>query len=137
MTRSIINPSDLARPVGFSHGIAVTGGALLFLAGQTALDKEGRIVAPGDIAGQYRQVMSNLREVVTAAGGEMVDIVKLTIFVADRDDYRAHLKALGQIHKEFFGSYYPAMALLEVSRFFEDGVLLEIEGMAVMQGEGL
>ncbi|MDQ6692832.1 MAG: RidA family protein [Chloroflexota bacterium] len=136
MGKSIINPPALVRPVGFSHGITTTGGKLLFLAGQTALDAEGQLVAPGDIVGQYWQVLSNLREVVVAAGGTMPDIVKLTIFVGDRDLYCAHLKSLGQVHKEFFGGYYPAMALLEIARFFEDGVLLEIEGIAVIgQGE--
>lgn len=129
--KQIINPDTLARPVGFSHGIAASG-RMLFLAGQTAMDAQGKIVAQGDVVGQYRQVLHNLREVARAAGGEMSDIVKLTIFVQSRDDYKAHLKELGQVHKEFFGSYYPAMALLEVSRFFDGGVLVEIEGIAVL-----
>jgi enamine deaminase RidA (YjgF/YER057c/UK114 family) len=122
----------LARPVGFSHGIMTTGGRILFLAGQTALDAEGRLVAPGDIVGQYRQVLTNLWTVVGSVGGLMDDIMKVTIFVKDRDDYKAHLKELGVVHKEFFGSHYPATALLEVSRFFDDGVLVEIEGIAVL-----
>ena len=129
--RVLINPASLPRPVGFTHGILATGYRTLYLAGQTALDAEGSLVAPGDIVGQYRQVLSNLRAVVDAAGGEMANIVKMTIFVQDRDDYKAHLKELGEIHKEFFGSHYPATALLEVSRFFDDGVLVEIEGIAV------
>ncbi len=128
---TIVNPESLAHPVGFSHGIAASG-RMLFLAGQTAMDTQGKIVAQGDIVGQYRQVLHNLREVVRAAGGEMADIVKLTIFVQNRDDYKAHLKELGQTHREFFDSYYPAMALLEVSRFFDEGVLVEIEGIAVL-----
>jgi enamine deaminase RidA (YjgF/YER057c/UK114 family) len=128
----IINPSTLARPIGFNHGLLTSGGRILFLAGQTALDAEGRLVAAGDIVAQYRQVLANLQSVVEATGGEMTDIVKMTIFVKDRDDYKAHLKELGVVHKEFFGSHYPATALLEVSRFFDDGVLVEIEGIAVL-----
>lgn len=128
----IITSESLARPLGFSHGILVEGGHLLFLAGQTALDADGKLVAPGDVVGQYRQVLENLRAVVEAAGGEMDDIVKMTIFVGDRDDYKARLKKLGKVHREFFGAYYPATALVEVSRFFEDGVLVEIEGIAVL-----
>jgi enamine deaminase RidA (YjgF/YER057c/UK114 family) len=62
----------------------------------------------------------------------MEDIVKMTIFVKDRDDYRAHLKELGNVHKVFFGSYYPAMALLEISRFFDNEAMIEIEGIAVI-----
>jgi enamine deaminase RidA (YjgF/YER057c/UK114 family) len=131
-SRELINPPTLAKPVGFSHGILTTGGRTLYLAGQTALDANGNLVAPGDVVGQYRQVLANLWAVVAAAGGLMDDIVKMTIFVQDRDDYKGHLKELGEVHKEFFGSHYPAIALLEVSRFFDDGVLVEIEGIAVI-----
>ena len=106
---------------------------MLFLAGQTALDNEGHIVAPGDVVEQYRQVLGNLKAVVEEAGGEMTDIVKMTIFVRDRDDYKAHLKELGKVHKEFFGAYYPATALLEISRLFDDEALVEIEGIAVIK----
>lgn len=132
MEKEIINPSSLARPVGFSHGIAVTGGRLLFLAGQTGSDADGHIIAPGDIVAQYEQIMRNLQVVVETAGGKMQDITKLNIFVRDRDTYLAHLKQLGQAHRSFFGAYYPAMALFEISRFFQDEALIEIEGMAVI-----
>ena len=132
MEKTIINPFGLARPRGFSHGILVTGGSLLFLAGQTGSDAEGRIVAPGDLVAQYEHALRNLNLVIEAAGGKMQDIVKINIFVRDRDDYLAHLKPLGTIHKSFFGNYYPATALFEISRFFQDEALIEIEGMAVI-----
>ncbi|HUS17726.1 MAG TPA: RidA family protein [Chloroflexia bacterium] len=133
--RVIVNPGELGRPVGFSHGVLVPAGRLLFLAGQTGTDAAGRLVAPDDLPGQFTQVLRNLQAVVTAAGGAMPDIVQTTIFVQDRDLYRTHLKELGRIHKSFFGSYYPATALVEVARFFEDGVLIEIQGMAVIRAE--
>ncbi|HEU0001477.1 MAG TPA: RidA family protein [Ktedonobacteraceae bacterium] len=133
MEKEIINPSSLAQPTGFSHGIAVTGGRLLFLAGQTGSDAEGHIVAPGNIVAQYEQIMRNFQVVVEAAGGKMQDITKLNIFVRDRDTYLVHLKQLGQVHRSFFGAYYPAMALFEISRFFQDEALIEIEGMAVVE----
>ncbi len=132
MGKDIINPPTLARPSGFSHGILVTGGRLLFLAGQTGSDVEGRIVAPGDLVAQYEQVLRNLKTVVEAAGGTMQDITKINIFVRDRNDYHAQLKALGKVHRSFFGKYYPATALFEISRFFQDEALIEIEGLAVI-----
>jgi enamine deaminase RidA (YjgF/YER057c/UK114 family) len=132
MEKEIINPSSLARPVGFSHAIATSGGRLLFLAGQTGSDTEGRIIAPGNIVAQYEHILHTFQVVVEAAGGKMQDITKLNIFVRDRDDYLAHLKQLGQAHRSFFGAYYPAMALFEISRFFQDDALIEIEGMAVV-----
>jgi len=136
MQKTIINPPTLARPSGFSHGIVVTGGRLLFLAGQTASDTEGTIVAPGNLVAQYEQILQNLKTVVEAVGGTMQNIVKITIFVSDRDDYLAHLKPLGKIHQAFFGNYYPATALLEISRFFQDEAMIEIEGLAVL-GENM
>ncbi len=132
MKKTIINPPELPRPRGFSHGILVTGGRLLFLAGQTGSDTAGRIIAPGDLVAQYERTLHNLKTVVEAAGGNMQDIVKITIFVRDRDDYLAHLKPLGQVHRSFFGDYYPATALFEVSRFFQDDALVEIEGLAML-----
>lgn len=132
MDREILNPSSLAHPSGFSYGVLTTGGRLLFLAGQTASDADGQIVALGDLVAQYEQVLRNLQTVVTVAGGTMQDIVKITIFISNRDDYRAHLKPLGQVHRAYFGSHYPATALFEISRFFQDGALIEIEGIAVL-----
>jgi enamine deaminase RidA (YjgF/YER057c/UK114 family) len=132
MDKTIINPPTLAHPIGFSHGILVKGGRLLFLAGQTGSNAEGRIIAPGNLVVQYEQTLRNLQTVVEAAGGKMQDITKLNIFVRDRDDYLAHLKSLGVVHRTFFGAYYPAMALFEVSRFFQDETLVEIEGLAVI-----
>ncbi len=133
MGKTIINPPILARPRGFSHGVLVSGGQLLFLAGQTGSDAEGNILAPGDLVAQYEQVLRNLKAVVEAAGGEMQDIVKINIFVRNRDDYLAYLKPLGQVHRSFFGNYYPAAALFEISRFFQDEALIEIEGMAMLE----
>jgi enamine deaminase RidA (YjgF/YER057c/UK114 family) len=132
MKKTIINPPTLAAPKGFNHGIMVSGGRLLFLAGQDASDSEGRIVAPGDLLAQFEQVLRNLRAVVEGAGGAMPDIVKLNIFVADRDAYRANRKPLGNIFRDYFGDYYPTMALFEVSNFYQDEALIEMEGFAVI-----
>jgi enamine deaminase RidA (YjgF/YER057c/UK114 family) len=135
MKKTLVNPLQLAAPIGFNHGILVSGGNLLFLAGQSASDAEGNIVAPGDLVAQYEQVLLNLKTVVETAGGNIQNIVKMTIFVRDRDDYLAHLKALGKVHRSLFGTYYPAMALFEISRFYQDEALIEIEGMAVIEHE--
>ncbi|HLZ63114.1 MAG TPA: RidA family protein [Ktedonosporobacter sp.] len=132
MEKKIINPPQLARPRGFSHGILTSGGRLLFLAGQTASDAKGQIVAPGEVVAQYEQIVHNHKAVLEAAGGKLQDIVKMTIFVRDRDNYLAHLKELGWVHRRYFGDYYPATALFEISRFYQDEALIEIEGIAVL-----
>ena len=132
MEKTIVNPPTLAPAVGFSHGVLVAGGRLLFLAGQTGSNAEGQIVAPRDLVAQYERTLLNLQTVVVSAGGKMQDITKINIFVRDRDDYLAHLKPLGIVHRSFFGTYYPAMALFEVSGFFQNETLVEIEGFAVI-----
>jgi enamine deaminase RidA (YjgF/YER057c/UK114 family) len=131
MAKQLINPPQLPPPRGFNHGIVTEGGRLLFLAGQDASDENGRIIS-GDLVAQYEQVLRNLQAVVTAAGGAMQDIVKLNIFVKDLDDYRSKLRELGHVHKKYFGAYYPTMALLEISNFFQEGNLIELEGIAVI-----
>jgi enamine deaminase RidA (YjgF/YER057c/UK114 family) len=135
LDRQIINPASLARPRGYSHGILVNGGRLLFLAGQDASGPDGRITDPGDLVAQYEQVLRNLQAVLTEAGGQLQDIVKLNIFIRDRQDYRAHLKELGEVHRAYFGHYYPAMALFEISGLFQDEALIEMEGFAVLPAE--
>ena len=86
---------------------------------------------------QYLRALaqSAVRTVVEAAGGKMQDITQITIFIRDRDDYLTHLKPLGQVHRAFFGDYYPATALFEISRFFQDEALIEIEGLAVISAD--
>ncbi|NDJ33287.1 MAG: RidA family protein [Chloroflexi bacterium] len=132
MEKSIITPPQLPQPRGFNHGIVTQGGRILWLAGQDASDADGRIIGHGDLLAQYEQVLKNLQAVVQAAGGQMTDIVKLNIYTTDRALYREHLKPLGSLMKTYFGDYYPAMALFEVSSLFQDGALVEMEGVAVL-----
>lgn len=135
MTKRIVTPPSLAQPRGFSHGVVTTGGRTLWLGGQDASDAQGRIVAPDDLIAQLDQALHNIHAVVHEAGGQMTDIVKLTIFVRDRDSYRAQLPKLGAVWKAHFGDYYPALALFEVTGFFQEGALIELEGMAVIDAD--
>ncbi|HLE44632.1 MAG TPA: RidA family protein [Methylomirabilota bacterium] len=135
MPRTIVNPPRLARPSGFSHGIEARG-RLLFLAGQTAQDAEGRIVARGDLVGQFRQALSNVGAVIEAQGGTLRDLVKLTFYVLDKRDYRAKVRPIGRVYRELLGGHYPATTLVEVKALWDDDALIEIDGMAVLESEG-
>ena len=99
------------------------------------MDASGRITAPGDMVAQFSQALANLRAVVDAAGGQMSDVVKLTLFVTDKRAYRAQLKPIGEAYRAVFGRYYPAMTLVEVKSLFDDEALIEVEGMAVLPEE--
>ncbi|MBM4422351.1 MAG: RidA family protein [Chloroflexi bacterium] len=135
MPKTIVNPSSLAKPSGYSNGFMIDGGRLLVLAGQTGMDVTGRIASPGDIVAQFRQALSNLQAVIAEAGGAMTDIVKLNIFVTERDAYKTNLKPIGEVYRSFFGRHYPAMTLVEVKRLFDDEAMIEIEGWAVIGGQ--
>lgn len=132
MHKEIINPSTLAKPVGYANGIMTVNGRCLFIAGQTGMDSHGQIVAPGDITAQFQQALANIQEVVTTAGGVMTDIVKMTVYVTDKAAYQSQLKAIGAVYQHFFGKYYPAMALVEVKSLWDEAALIEIESIAVL-----
>jgi enamine deaminase RidA (YjgF/YER057c/UK114 family) len=135
MTKTIVNPPSLPKPSGYVHGIITEGGRMLFLAGQPGLDASGRIAVPGDLVAQFAQAVSNLQTVVQAAGGKLTDIVKLTIYVRDRDAYKANLKPLGAVWLSHFGRFYPAVTLVQVVDLFDDGALVEIDGIAVLHAD--
>lgn len=133
MTKRAVNPSTLSTPRGFSHAIEASGRRLLFLAGQVAFDQDGGVVGQKDLPAQFRQVMENLKTVAEAGGGTLRDIVKLTIYVLDKTLYQSNEKVIGQIYREYFGRYYPAMTLVEVQRLYDDGCMIEIDGIAVLE----
>ncbi len=128
--KELLKPSALVKPIGYSHGYVTQGGRTVYLAGQVSFDSAGRVVHVGDIVGQFGQALENLSLVMQEAGGAMTDIVKLNIFVKDKDDYKRHMKEIGAVYRDHFGNHYPAMTLVEVSSLFEDEALLEIEGIA-------
>lgn len=134
MPKTAINPPSLVKPVGYSHAFEVRGGRLLFLAGQVAFDRNGAVVGKGDVVAQFRQVCENLKTVLAAQGGTLQDVIKLTIYVLDRQGYKARSKAIGQVYREYFGRHYPAMTLVEVKGLYDAdaGCLLEIEGVAAL-----
>jgi enamine deaminase RidA (YjgF/YER057c/UK114 family) len=127
----VINPPELAKPVGFAHAVKATG-TMVFLGGQVAFDANGVVLHHGDIVGQFRQTLVNLQVAIRASGGEMTNITRLNIYVTDKHIYKAHLRELGKIYQEFFGKYYPAMSLVQVAALFEDEAMIEIEGIAVV-----
>ena len=131
---SSVRPRTLPKPAGFSYGYEVKSGRLVFVAGQVAIDAEGKIVGRGDLVAQFRQTCANIQAVMNAAGGEMTDIVKLTIYVLDVGDYKQRLRDIGVVYREYFGKHFPAMTLVGARDLFDatDGALIEIEGVAAL-----
>lgn len=131
---SAVQPRTLPKPAGFSYGYEVKRGRLVFIAGQVARDEHNAVVGPGDLVAQFRQVCRNIHTVMSAAGGDLTDIVKLTIYVLDTADYKRHLREIGGVYREHFGKHFPAMTLVGARDLFDaaDGCLIEIEGVAAL-----
>ena len=132
MTTERINPAELARPSGFSHAVAATG-RMVFLAGQTGVDRDGN-VADGGVVPQFERAMTNLLTALGAAGGLPSDLVSLTIYLTDMADYQAHARDIGAVWRRLAGTEYPAMAAVGVTRLWLPDLLVEIQGIAVVNG---
>jgi len=127
-----INPDELARPSGFSHAVAAHGGRLVFLAGQTGYQPDGRIV-DGGVVPQFERALSNLLAALRAAGGHPSNLVTLTIYTVDLEDYRAHGREIGDVWRRLCGREYPAMAAVGVARLWDTDALVEVQGAAVVE----
>jgi enamine deaminase RidA (YjgF/YER057c/UK114 family) len=126
-----INPPELAKPSGFAHAVRTTGRTTVHLAGQTAMDADGRIVDGGVVA-QFEQALGNLLTALRAAGGEPADLVSLTVYIVDLDDYQAHARDIGAVWRRLVGTDYPAMAGIGISRLWDRDALVEVQGVAAI-----
>ena len=127
---TILQPPGWARPRGFSNGIACKG-TLVFIAGQVGWTGEGKWLAR-DFAGQFRQALQNVLDVLREANGEPQHIVRLTWYVIDKQEYLDSLKGVGAAYRELMGRHYPTMAVVQVSGLVEPEARLEIEATAVI-----
>lgn len=130
MSRRIVNPPELAAPIGFAHGVLADN--VVYLGGQTALDADGRIV-DGGIVEQFVQCFSNVLATLAAAGGTPEDLVSVTIYLTDVEDYQRHGREIGRHWRAMAGSEYPALAGIGVSRLWQPEALIEIQGVAVLR----
>ncbi|SRR6266436_3644544 len=131
MSFTFINPESLGAPHGYSNGVLTEGGRLLFISGQIAWDQQQQIVS-ADLVDQFDRALANVIEVVTEAGGGPQQIVRLLIYVTDRNEYRKRLKEIGGRYRSRMGKHFPAMVLVEVAGLLEDRAQIEIEGIAVL-----
>ena len=127
----LINPPELGRHSGYSHGVKTQAGPLLFVSGQVGWDEQSKIVSP-DFTAQFSKALSNVLTVVRAAGGQPESLVRLTLYVLDRNEYIANAKNVGEAYRQQMGKHFPAMTLLEVKGLLEDGAKLELEATAAL-----
>ncbi len=129
---TLINPEGLYDPApnGYSHVASVVAGSrLVFIAGQGGETEDGTL-AP-DFRLQVRQALRNLAIAVAAAGARMSDIAKLTVLIVDHSEQR--LQVFGEELTAALGAGpKPACTLVPVPRLALDGMLFEVEAVAVL-----
>ncbi len=125
-----INPPELGTPPGYSQIVQVSSGRIIFIAGQTALDRDGNVVGKNDFAAQAEQVFRNLDIALQAAGCTAGNLVKLTVFLTDMDNLARYREA----RNRFFGLVTPpatpAVTLVEVSKLYGADFMIEIDAIA-------
>ena len=126
----ILQPPGWARAKGFANGIAARG-TLVFIAGQIGWTGQGKWEAR-DFAGQFRQALKNVIDVLAEAKGRPEHIVRLTWYVLDKQEYLGSLREVGAAYRELMGRHYPTMAVVQVGGLVEDEARLEIEATAVV-----
>ena len=127
-----LNPPELGTPPGYSQVVDVRASHIIFIAGQTALDRDGALVGRNDFAAQADQVFRNLSAALQSVGCNPSNLVKLTVFVRDM----GHLLTYREARNRFFGTVTPpaapAVTLVEVSKLYGPDFLIEIEAIAAI-----
>jgi len=132
MSHTIVQPEGWAKPKGYANGVVATG-RMLFVAGQVGWNPKSEAPEfPATFEGQFDQALSNVMDVVRAAGGSAEHIARMTVYVTDKHEYLGALKAVGAAWKKHLGRHFPAMALVEVKGLVEPGAKLEIETTAML-----
>ena len=123
------NPPGVVVPFGiFSQGVLQGDGETLHVAGQVAWDEGGEVVGKGDIVAQTRQVLENIRTIVSSVGGTMDDIVSVIVYVTELGG----LTEIHEVRSEFFSKPYPASTLVQVAGLVHSDLLIEMSAVAVI-----
>jgi enamine deaminase RidA (YjgF/YER057c/UK114 family) len=112
--------------VGYSRAVRI--GNQVFVSGTTATNSDGAIDGPGDPAKQARRCIENIQIALKELGASLLDVVRTRIYVVDIHDW----EIIGRVHGEYFGEIQPASTMVEVSRFIDSEILVEIEAEAVI-----
>jgi enamine deaminase RidA (YjgF/YER057c/UK114 family) len=127
-----INPPELGTPPGYSQIVDVTASRIIFISGQTALDRDGNLVGKNDFSAQAAQVFHNLAIALQARGCDASNLVKLTVFLTNMEN----LGAYREVRNRFFASVTPpaapAVTLVEVSKLYGPEFMIEVEAIAAV-----
>jgi enamine deaminase RidA (YjgF/YER057c/UK114 family) len=125
-----INPPELGTPPGYSQVVDVRAGRIIFIAGQTAVDRDGNVVGKNDFAAQATQVFRNLAIALEAAGCTAANLVKLTVYLTEMDNLSRYREARNAFFASVTPPAAPAVTLVEVAKLYGPDFMIEIEAIA-------
>src|SRR5256885_16169403 len=106
------NPPDLTKPTGYTHIVEVTGpNRTIYVSGQIAYDKDGKVVGAGDMKAQAEQVFKNLQVALAAAGAKFSDVVKMNSYITDM----SKVQAVRDVRARYFTETTPASTFVQVA----------------------
>jgi enamine deaminase RidA (YjgF/YER057c/UK114 family) len=127
-----INPPELGTPPGYSQVVDVRASRIVFIAGQTAVDRDGKLVGKNDFSSQAKQVFHNLNIALQSAGCTAANLVKMTVFLRDMDSLQSYRDARNRFFATTTPPPAPAITLVEVSKLYGPDFLIEIEAIAAL-----
>ena len=132
---TFLNPPGLLPGQGFSHVAVPAAGQTIYLAGQTAHQRDGS-VRGRTMTEQVDAALVNLVTALAAAGARPEHLVAMQLFVSDVAAYRAELDSIGRSWRAHLGKHYPTVSLFGVAELFDPEALIEILATAVVPSEG-
>jgi len=127
MGKVIITSDKVAKVPGAPYSACTKSGNLVFVSGMVSLNAKGELTGRGDIRAQTRQVLDNVKAVIEAAGAQMTDIAKTTVYITDLGNFAA----MNEVYKTYFASEPPARATVKADLVNMD-FLVEIDAIAVI-----
>lgn len=132
MKKKLLQPKSFTEIMGaYSHGVQVDVGdsVIVFVTGQIAMDKNGNVVAPGDIVKQTEFIFENIKQILKEGGVTIDDVVKATIFVTNI----LHFKDISAVRNKYFEKSKPVSTLVEINKTVKEGCDVEIEVIAIKE----
>ena len=124
-----IKSENLPPSPGYSQAVEIRHGRIIYIAGQVALDRSGKVVGVGDIRAQAQQTFENLKAALEASGATFENVVKLNYYFSDI----TQLAVVREVRDKFINAANPpASTAVEVKRLFREPFLIEVEAVAVV-----
>ncbi len=124
-----VKSENLPPSPGYSQAVEVRGGRIVYVAGQVAVDRSGKVVGEGDMRAQAQQTFENLKAALDVSGAKFENVVKLNYYFSDI----TQLAVVREVRDKFINTANPpASTAVEVKRLFREPFLIEIEAVAVV-----